>query len=169
MRETVESKGQRRGRWSVRGSRAGRGADSFDSVRLELAGFGEYGSFVVGRGAPRRLETRRCRGCRGSRAERNETSTLSERSYLVTTTCEPGNRNETTASTQTADPTNRPTDPTDRDRGTRAEHRESPEELRTDLLFVTRVCVNPSAVSSPSVRASVYKRAATKATMYYHR
>ena len=57
VREAVETKGQRRGTRSVRGSRADDGADSFDSVRLELAGFGEYGSFVVGRGAPRRLET----------------------------------------------------------------------------------------------------------------
>ena len=74
------------------------------------------------------------------------------------------NRNETTASAQA---NHRPTDqPTET--GEHEPNRE-PQELRTDLLFVTRVCVNPSAVSSPSVRTSVCKRAATKATMYYHR
>lgn len=167
MREAVESKGQRRGTRSVRGSGADRGADSFDSVRLELAGFGEYGSFVVGRGAPRRLETAAAVVVVEAEPSGMKPPLSRRRSYLVTTTCELGIE---TRRQHPRKPPTQPTDrPTDRDRGTRAEHRESPEELRTDLLFVTRVCVNPSAVSSPSVRTSVYKRAATKATMYYHR
>lgn len=65
----VERRGNTKGGRRVRAeSERGTEVDSFDSVRFELAGFGEYGSFVVpAEGAPRRLPAAR------SRAERNET------------------------------------------------------------------------------------------------
>lgn len=77
---TTEARGARRGTEKE----SCRQTDSFDSVRFELAGFGEYGSFVVRRGP---------RGCSllsiplsrsflllerfeaGNRAERNERAT----------------------------------------------------------------------------------------------
>jgi len=112
--------------------------DSFDSVRFELAGFGEYGSFVVRRG-PRGYSllsislslislSRMIRSREPSRTERT--------SYLpvLPDGCCVSARGET--------------------EWKRAREDEEDEEIermygRTDLLFVTRVCVNSSFVSLP--------------------
>lgn len=48
--ETVTQEGTKRARRREGEKESSRQTDSFDSVRFELAGFGEYGSFVVRRG-----------------------------------------------------------------------------------------------------------------------
>lgn len=144
----MEEKGQTPGTRRTRDEANRPRVDSFDSVRPELAGFGEYGSFVVRRGA---------------RGDWRPLFRGAEPSGMIPTML-PGRRRPADGSER--DGSIRARRRANRESGTRAEQ---PQELRTNLLFVTRVCVNPSAVSPPHVCTSVYKRAATKATMYYHR